>query len=605
MLACKPDDSIIEAVKLAEALSLVQKAPANWARFPVLLACGFSPLHLQTFLAAHLQSIFAARASSRKVHIDTGLYGSLAHTLERMDGFNCEAVALALEWADLDARLGYRSLGGWGNSSISGIIASVEATLTRLAGAILNKPASLKLVVSLPTLPPPPGFHTTGLQASAAELALESILADFARRVSLSPAVLLLNRQKLDVVSPPGERYDFRSDLNAGFPYSLKHSDSLAQTIAHLLTLPSPKKGLISDLDDTMWRGIVGEEGPAGVAWDLAGHAQIHGLYQQMLQALADQGVLIGIASKNNADTAEKALQRTDFVLKRDKVFPVEIHWEPKSGSVSRILKKWNIAADSVVFIDDSPMELEEVRAAHPGIECILFPKSDYTKAFALLQTLRNLFGKPALSEEDSFRLESIRNSQEFLEGAGDGNLAEQFMSSANAKVTFELNPPATDTRVLELVNKTNQFNLNGKRFTEAEWQQAASLPGAFVAAVSYQDKFGPLGKVAVVQGRENYDTVTIEAWVMSCRAFSRRIEHQILQQIFEQTGAKQVNFAYAATAKNGPTKDFLTSIAGNDFESRPSVSRTSFAAQCPALYHQLVFDTKDQASSWTTQKNV
>ncbi len=105
-------------------------------------------------------------------------------------------------------------------------------------------------------------------------------------------------------------------------------------------------------------------------------------------------------------------------MISGDKIFPVEIHWEPKSGSVARILKAWNIGADSVVFVDDSPMELAEVQAAHPDVECLLFPKSDYQAGFAFLQKLRDLFGKPRLSEEDSFRLESIRQGQQFQEAA-------------------------------------------------------------------------------------------------------------------------------------------------------------------------------------------
>jgi len=547
-------------VKLSEALSIGQKAPQGGTSYPVLLACGFSPLHLQTFLRGHLQRVLPERT----VEISTGLYGSLADTLEQLPAFSGEAVAVFIEWADLDPRLGYRSLGGWGSSSTS-----AEATLARLGNAIQSKPPSLRMVVSLPTLPLPPGFHTVSWQASAAELALESALAEFARKISLLPSVLVLNRQKL---AP--DAYDFRSDLNTGFPYSIKHTDLLAEAMAGLLTLPPPKKGLISDLDDTMWRGIVGEEGPDGVCWDLAGHAQMHGLYQQMLQALAGQGVLLAIASKNNAETAEKALQRPDFVLKRDKIFPAEIHWQPKSGSVARILKTWNIGADSVVFIDDSPMELEEVRAAHPGIECILFPKSDYPAAFAMLQKLRDLFGKPSLSEEDAFRLESIRNSQQFQEPVS----GEQFLSSAEATITFEWNPPAEDTRILELVNKTNQFNLNGRRFTPAEWHQLTTAPGAFALAVSYQDKFGPLGKIAVVAGQETGSALNIEAWVMSCRAFSRRIEHQVLKQLFEK--ADRIQFAYQETPKNGPTKDFL--------KGESVLTRADFEAKCPPLYHRI-----------------
>ena len=588
-------------MKLAEALSIVQKAPAEGTTFPVLLGCGFSPLHLQTFLTAHLQRLLAARDSLKRVLVATGLYGSLADTLDQIAGLECEAGAVFLEWPDLDVRLGYRSLGGWGSAGISGVIASLKETLERISRAIQRKPASFRLVISLPSLPLPPGFHTVGWQASNAETAIASALTQFADEIVRLPGVLLLNRQRLDAVSPLAERYDFRADLNAGFPYTLKHADLIAEAAANLLLPAAPKKGLISDLDDTMWRGIVGEDGPDGVAWDLAGHAQIHGLYQQMLQSLAEQGVLIGIASKNNAEIAERALSRSDLAVKRDKIFPAEIHWEAKSGSVGRILNTWNIAADSVIFVDDSPLELEEVRTAHPGIECILFPKSDYSQAFTLFQRLRDLFGKPALSEEDTFRLESIRNSQEFIESAGAENLAEKFLSAAGAAVTFEWNPPAEDVRVLELLNKTNQFNLNGRRFTEAEWQQMTTAPGAFVIAVSYRDKFGPLGKISVLCGRKQSDIVTLEAWVLSCRAFSRRIEHQILHQVFEKTGARQIQFAYVSTPKNRPAHDFLTHFCGAEF---PTITLQGFTANCPKLYHQVAFNSKDE-ESWTTQKRV
>ncbi len=567
-------------MKLAEALSIAQKAPAEGTTYSVLLACGFTPLHLQVFLRAHLQ----VALSGKKVEISTGLYGSLADTLEQITG-SAEAVSLFVEWADLDPRLGYRSLGGWGNGTISEVIASAEATLARLATAIQNKPTSLRMVVSLPTLALPPSFHTVGWQASAPELALEDALSEFARKIVLVPAVLIVNRQRLGIASSPENRYDFRSDLNTGFPYSIKHTDLLAEAVAGLLMLRPPKKGLISDLDDTMWRGIVGEDGPDGVAWDLAGHAQVHGLYQQTLQMLAEQGVLLGIASKNNADTAEKALRRADFVVRREKIFPAEIHWQAKSGSVARILKTWNVGADSVVFVDDSPMEIEEVRAAHPGLECILFPKSDYAAAFAFLGRLRDLFGKPALSEEDAFRLESIRQSQQFLEGASNGDGAENFLASAGALISFDWNPPAEDRRVLELVNKTNQFNLNGIRYTEAEWHRLTSASGSFVAAVSYQDKFGPLGKIAVLAGHACGPELTLQTWVMSCRAFSRRIEHRILQQLFENTGAERIRFAYTETSKNAPTRDFLNKIiTGTEF----LVTRTEFEAKCPPLYHQI-----------------
>jgi FkbH-like protein len=393
----------------------------------------------------------------------------------------------------------------------------------------------------------------------------------------------------LSAASPPGARYDFRSDLNTGFPYTLAHAEALGQGLAGLVRTPEPKKGLITDLDDTLWLGLVGEIGHEQVSWDLASHSQLHGLYQQMLRALAEQGTLIAVASKNSPEVAAKALSRPDLVLSKDQIFPVEIHWEAKSGSVARILRAWNIGPESVVFIDDSPMELAEVQAAYPSMECVLFPKSDLSAGFVFLQRLRDLFGKPRLSEEDSYRLQSIRQGQQFAESQQSKSSLEDLLAAAEAVISLEYNPPTSDKRVVELVNKTNQFNLNGRRFTEAEWQEGLQTPGSFALAVSYQDKFGPLGKIAVVRGRRDADKLIIEAWVMSCRAFSRRIEYQTIAQLFEHFEVKNIAFHFFPTTKNKPLSDFLGEVVGEEPQSGTQLNRELFREKCPKLYHQIV----------------
>ena len=571
-------------MKLAEALSIVQKAPRDASPFPVLLACGFTPLHLQNYFAAHLQKAMP----DRKVQVSTGLYDDLAGTLEQFDKFAVQAGALAIEWPDLDPRLGFRQLGGWGHPVLPGILESVEARLKRLDAAIAAISPSIRLAVSLPTLPLPPAFHTTSWQASEAELALESAIVGFARAIATHPSVLLVNRQKLDAISPAESRYDFRSDLHAGFPYTMAHADALAAALASLVESPQPKKGLITDLDDTLWAGLVGEAGHENVSWDLASHSQFHGLYQQMLHALAHQGVLIAIASKNSPEVVEKALARSDLAIARDKIYPIEVHWQPKSGSVARILQAWNIGADSVVFVDDTPMELEEVRAAHPGIECIQFPKSDYAAGLAFLRRLRDLFGKSRLSDEDSYRLESIRQSRHFTHSNGSAASAEDLLAGAQATIALEYNPSPADKRVTELVNKTNQFNLNGIRFTEAEWRSLVEQPGGFVLAVSYQDKFGPLGKIAALRGRLKDNCIYVESWVMSCRAFSRRIEHQCIARLFQHFNAGEIVFHYQATPRNSPIRDFLFAMLGSAPGPNARLTRKDFEANCPKLYHTI-----------------
>jgi FkbH-like protein len=572
-------------VKLAEALSIVRSAPVEGAAFHVVLACGFTPLHLQNYFAAYLQKAIP----NRKVYVETGLFEDAVGTLTAFKNSQAQAGVLVLEWADLDPRLGYRHLGGWGQRVIPSILENVQAKLKQFEAVIQDIPFASKLVISLPTLPLPPGFHTSCWQATEAELALREAVLGFVRSVAAHPSVLVINEQKLNAVSPFDARYDFRSDLNTGFPYTLAHAEALGQGLAALVRTPEPKKGIITDLDDTLWFGLVGEVGHEQVSWDLASHSQLYGLYQQMLQALAEQGVLIAAASKNSPETALKALARSDLMVSKDQIFPIEIHWEAKSRSVAHILRTWNIGAESVVFIDDSPMELAEVQAAYPALECILFPKSDLPAGFALLQRLRDLFGKPRLSEEDSYRLQSIRQGQQFAESQQSNFPLEDLLATAEAVISLEYNPPASDKRVVELINKTNQFNLNGRRFTEAEWQEGLQAPGSFALAISYQDKFGPLGKIAVLRGKQETDALIIEAWVMSCRAFSRRIEHQTVARLFDHFEIKDIVFNFAPTTKNKPLSDFLQEITGQELNSGIRLSRESFTAKCPKLYHRIV----------------
>ena len=127
--------------------------------------------------------------------------------------------------------------------------------------------------------------------------------------------------------------------------------------------------------------------------------------------------------------------------------------------------------------------------------------------------------------------------------------------------------PP--DPRALELINKTNQFNLNGKRHTEASWQQYLSDPSVFIAVASYEDKYGPLGKIAVLAGRIEGNDLMIDHWVMSCRAFSRRIEHGCLIGVLQKFAVDQVTFGFLETPRNRPIRDFLDERSSRQYSIR------------------------------------
>ncbi len=573
-------------MKLIEALQIVQSPAEMGSRdLRVFLACGFTPLHLPTFLAAHLRT----RLPGIRPEIRTGVFGDLAGNLERLDASDADMLVVALEWSDLDQRLGIRSLGGWRPADVADIVQSAKRSAGRLQRALEVACSNRTAVICLPTLPLPPAFTNRPLQSGLYERQLYGILAQFAESAAGISGVRIVSEQKLAAVSTPAARYDVKSDLATGFPYSLGHASALGEVFACLIENRTPAKGLITDLDDTLWSGIVGEDGVDGVSWNLDRHSQMHGVYQQFLSSLAAAGVLVGVASKNDADTVARAFERRDLMLSGDDVFPMEVHWSRKSESVRRILKVWNIAAGAVVFIDDSAAEIAEVQTAFPEMTCRVFPKNDPTQIWVLLEELRDLFGKPFVSEEDSLRLSSIRSGEAWRnEGGAAEEASDEFLRSAESRIWFECSRAVDDLRAFELINKTNQFNLNGKRYSETEWRQFRANPGAFQLTAAYEDKYGALGKIAVLLGIESKECVHVHSWVMSCRAFSRRIEHQCLRYLFEEFGADQLRFEYMPTPRNGPLQEFLKLLVGGSLGTPVCLTKEIYSARLIPLFHRV-----------------
>jgi FkbH-like protein len=571
-------------MKLVDALRILRQAPHGAKPFRTYLACGFTPGHLQTFLAASLQTLLP----DRRVEIETGLYGDIAGNLRRINTFEGEAAAVVLEWPDLDPRLGIRSLGGWGPKQLEDILRNLLLQLDRIKEHLQNASTRHPLVVSLPAMQLPPAAFTPTWQASSFEQELQEEVSRFGSWVARQTNLKLVNSAYLARDSSEFDRFDVQSEVLSGFPYRVPFASRLAQALAELIFNRTPKKGIITDLDDTIWRGILGEVGIEGISWSIEHRSHMHGLYQQLLRALSEEGVLIAVASKNDPFLVQKALKSDRLILSGENVFPVEAHWGQKSESVSRILKTWNVGAESVVFIDDSPMELAEVKTTHPQVECILFPKDDYKAVYVLLTHLRDLFGKTSISKEDSIRLESIRHAANFRENVDDPQSADEFLRQADAELKLSLQKVPSDPRALELVNKTNQFNLNGKRMSEAEWQAFLENPESFLLVAGYQDKYGPLGKIAVVAGRNVDKRIYIEVWVMSCRAFSRRIEHSCLAYLFNKLASEEIMLNFEATQRNGPFQDFLSQFSPQPSALGVSISKASFSAKCPARFHSI-----------------
>ena len=204
-------------------------------------------------------------------------------------------------------------------------------------------------------------------------------------------------------------------------------------------------------------------------------------------------------------------------------------------------------------------MELAEVKAAFPEIECVLFSAKDYPAignyavlAAKFLRQGDDYSRGPAAAEESQ--------GQRGLSGQTQREAPsyESFMREAEAEVALDFVSGKENPRSLELVNKTNQFNLNGIRYTPSEWHKGLQSPGSFVLTTDYKDKYGPLGIIAVLKGRAEGKTIFVDTWVMSCRAFARRIEYQCMNAMFEKFGAEEIVFELAPTKRNECLQQFF-----------------------------------------------
>lgn len=311
---------------------------------------------------------------------------------------------------------------------------------------------------------------------------------------------------------------------------------------------PHPKKGLITDLDDTLWGGIRAENEPI----DRSGY---YAEYLALLQREHARGLLVAVATKN--DPAVVATWNLD--AEPLDMFPVEAGWSSKVRMVSRILRTWNVLSKDVVFVDDSSRECAEVLSAFPDMTVVhAIPDAD------TLHLLSSLIHRPTVGDADVRRVKNIRSNVAFAHERSDAEQTDSldtFLASLLSRVTFRVYtrhdaPRDTRARIMDLFAKVNQWNLTG--------DHDAPAAATHFFTVEYTDRFGDLGIIAVLAGHYEHDATTfvLDGWVMSCRAFGRDIEQQSLYRLWESLDptTTRVVFRWVVTPHNAPVQMFIRS---------------------------------------------
>ena len=236
--------------------------------------------------------------------------------------------------------------------------------------------------------------------------------------------------------------------------------------------------------------------------------------------------------------------------------------------------------------MDDDPLARDEAATALPGL-LTLSPPQDEDGVWAFLVALRAAFGKGDVSAEDALRLDSIRSAQA-LRSAQAVRGRRRRVPGADRRHGGVPHRSAPRSRALELINKTNQFNLNGRRLTEADLDTAAQR-GAELVTVSYADRYGPLGVIAALLVSAGDRGPHVDTWAMSCRAFGRRIEHHTLSYLFDRHAASEVALAFEPTERNAAVSDFLATLDGRPSGGPLRLSRARFEQHAPPLVHRVV----------------
>ena len=322
----------------------------------------------------------------------------------------------------------------------------------------------------------------------------------------------------------------------------------------------APKKVLVLDLDNTLWGGVVADDGLEGIELgDTSPRGEAFKAFQKYIATLKDRGVLLAVCSKNDHDKAAEPFEKhPDMVLKMEDIVNFKANWEPKSENIRRMAPELNLGLDSFVFVDDNPAEIEIVRQFVPEVTTIhLGP--DPSEYVAQLQDCR-LFEPKSITDEDAERTSQYRSEAQRKQLEATVTDMDSYLTSLVMEGTLSEFAPVDVPRLSQLINKSNQFNLTTRRRSEAE-VQAVMQDSQFVGySMRLKDRFGDHGLISIVIGEKAGDTMKIDTWLMSCRVLKRQVEEAVLNEIArlaKARGCTRLEGVYLPTPKNEMVRDF------------------------------------------------
>lgn len=347
-------------------------------------------------------------------------------------------------------------------------------------------------------------------------------------------------------------------------PYSAKAMGQLADVVAAAVgrLRATRKKVLVVDLDNTLWGGVLGEDGADGITLSRSLQGAIYRDTQRRIKELGESGVLLAVVSKNDEGDVRKVLaEHPQMVLREDDFVAIVANWDDKPTNIASLAETLNLGLDSFVFLDDNPVEREAVALALPAVTVAEFPR-DVSKLPALIGELAaNQFFAARFTAEDLVKRQQYQQESLRRESVSAAGSLEDYLRSLEVTITISEVGEGQLDRVAQLTQKTNQFNLVTARFGREELVSYLGQPGHHVYVASVADRFGDSGLVLVLMVSQRDRLAGIDNLLMSCRVMGRHIEDAVLAEVERELGAlgvTELHGRYLASERNQPVAELL-----------------------------------------------
>lgn len=378
----------------------------------------------------------------------------------------------------------------------------------------------------------------------------------FAKEAAARPKLVLQDLQGLSARVGLNNWFDH----DRWFSYKIAHTTDGHFAIARSLTslvralYGRSRKVLILDLDNTLWGGVIGDDGVEKIKLGKeTPTAEAYTAFQEYCLKQRNRGVLLAVCSKNDEETAKSGFDHPDSILKLEHFSAFKANWDPKHENITQIAQELNLGLDSLVFIDDNPAERAIVAAQVPWVA--VPDVGDQVSQFIDIIERERYFETVSLGAEDLERARLYtENNQRATLQTKFANYGE-YLDSLEMSAEIDEFRPVYLERISQLTNKSNQFNLTTKRYTLAEMESAMKDPDVIGLYARLADRFGDNGLVSVVLGRIHRGELNMELWLMSCRVLKRELEFAILDALVERAaarGVRQIIGQYIPSKKNG-----------------------------------------------------